>query len=123
MENYRYQKDWSIGGEMFHVRCDDWNDFILAVENMETIVPKASFPNDKGEVAVKPNPTTPEAPTCGVHGTTMVWHGPGVSKKTNKPYNGFWTCPTKNIDNSFCSYRPTKNNNGASIGDNPNPQY
>lgn len=25
----------------------------------------------------------------------MKWINPGVSKKTGKPYNGFWACPNK----------------------------
>jgi len=36
---YRYQKDWSIDGEMFHVRCDEWDIFLNAIENMQTIIP------------------------------------------------------------------------------------
>ena len=33
---YRYQKDWSLGSTMYHVRCDDWEDFKKAVNNIET---------------------------------------------------------------------------------------
>ena len=36
---YRYQKDWSIDSQMFHVRCDEWDVFKEAVANMTTILP------------------------------------------------------------------------------------
>src|ERR1043166_5292300 len=30
---------------------------------------------------------------CPVHGLPFKWVAPGVSKKTGKPYQGFWSCP------------------------------
>lgn len=40
-------------------------------------------------------------PTCPVHGATTKWLE-GVSKKTGKPY-AFWTCSSKNSDESYCN--------------------
>ncbi len=57
----------------------------------------------KAEQYTKANPIQTngkEAPVCGVHGSTKVWIE-GTSKTTGKPY-GFWSCPTKNADGSFC---------------------
>lgn len=45
-----------------------------------------------------------KSPTCGIHGTPMVWKS-GTSRTTNKPY-AFWSCPTKNADGSYCNYKP-----------------
>ena len=61
---YRYQKDWSVGGEMFHVRCDVWEDFLQAVKNMQNLVPKAhAFPEDTGATAT-PETKVTDAPIC-----------------------------------------------------------
>lgn len=51
-------------------------------------------------------PPPQETPICAVHNSQMSWKPPGVSKKTNKPYQGFWACPVKNPDGSFCNYKP-----------------
>jgi len=101
---YRYQKDWSFGDIMLHVRCDNFDEFVIAVENMDTMLPKRDkFPDDEigkpmatPESKVEPQ-TTPLCPKG---------HGPmkyrsGVSQKTGKPY-GFWSCPHKNPDGTWC---------------------
>ena len=31
-------------------------------------------------------------PTCGLE---MKWIKPGISQKTGRPYNGFWSCPNR----------------------------
>lgn len=49
---------------------------------------------------------TKDAPLCGIHGVAMNYRSPGISKATGKPYNGFWACPEKNADGSFCRYKP-----------------
>jgi hypothetical protein len=99
---YRYQADWSIGTRMFHVRCDDWEDFKEACENMETILPATEdFPNDKGNMAKNVDVSAKQNPTCPRHGATTKWLE-GVSKKTGKPYS-FWSCSAKNKDGSWCS--------------------
>lgn len=46
-------------------------------------------------------------PICGIHHVEMKWKEAGVSK-SGKPYQGFWTCNTKNNDGSFCTYKPLK---------------
>ena len=99
---YRYQKDWSIGTRMFHVRCDDWEEFKQAVKNMDTLIPAAKdFPDDEGSMAQKVDVSTKHQPTCSVHGATTKWLE-GVSKKTGKAYS-FWSCSAKNKDGSWCN--------------------
>ena len=107
---YKYQADWSLGNQMFHVRCDDWEAFKEAKENMETLLPSNKpFPDD---TVGKPVATTPEkamnAPICEDHHLPMTWHPAGVSKKTGKPYNGFWSCKVLNEDGSYCTFKPAK---------------
>ena len=58
------------------------------------------------ETSKTPVTASPVAPQCGIHGTPMVWKT-GNSKTTGKPY-AFWSCPTRNADNSYCSYKPEK---------------
>lgn len=45
---------------------------------------------------------------CEIHNVAMNWRPPGVSKKTNRPYQGFWACPEKTHDGNFCNWRPAK---------------
>lgn len=103
---YRYQKDWSIGTTMFHVRCDDWESFKESVANMESILTQTkSFPDDSGSMATPPEKAQ-DVPSCGVHHTAMTWKAPGVSKNTGKPYPGFWSCGMKNENGTWCTFRP-----------------
>ena len=58
----------------------------------------------------KPIQTTvsnPNAPICGVHDAIMIWRKGGISK-AGKPYPGFWACPDRNEDGSYCTYRPPR---------------
>ena len=55
---------------------------------------------------VLPQPTNPQAPSCGIHGTPMTWKT-GVAKASGKPY-AFWACNTKNANGTFCQFRPEK---------------
>lgn len=104
---YRYQADWSMGGQMFHVRCDDFVEFQTAITNMETMLPSnEAFPNDKGKTVTTQEKAV-NAPVCGVHGTPMILKPAGVSK-AGKQYPAFYSCPQKNADGSYCSYRPPK---------------
>jgi hypothetical protein len=32
---YKYQADFTLGGQMYHVRCDDWDEFQTAVTNIK----------------------------------------------------------------------------------------
>jgi hypothetical protein len=105
---YRYQRDWSIGTGMFHVRCDDWEQFQAAVKNMETMIPtKKDFPEDTvgSPVAQKVDVSMKHQPTCPIHGATTVWKT-GVSKKTGKDY-AFWGCTEKMADGSWCTAKLT----------------
>lgn len=105
-------KVWIKGyGVMFTVRGEKMLD---VVQKATTLVYAAishgwknrwDDPPAPGNV-ILPQPTSPQASTCGVHGTVMVWKT-GVSKTSQKPY-AFWACNTKNADGSFCQYRPEK---------------
>ena len=73
---YRYQWDWNVPGGMAHVRCDNWDEFKVSKENMETLItPSEAYPNDVGRKMA----TTPEqaqavtnAPSwCKIHKETM----------------------------------------------------
>lgn len=55
----KYQMDWTAGSKMFHVRSDDWTDFVSAIRSMETQVP---------EVQVAPPVTPAYAPGAAASG-------------------------------------------------------
>lgn len=102
---YRYQADWTVGNRMFHVRCDDINDFHQAITNMEAIIPSNKpFPDDEGHKATSPEQAV-DAPECAIHHVPMTWRPAGVSKTTGRPYPGFWSCPEK-VDGRYCNYKP-----------------
>ena len=100
---YRYQKDWTSGTLMFHVRCDDFDEFKVSVENMEKLIPKPGFPDDTGPIATPKQAF--QAPVCEVHGIPMTLKPAGVSR-AGKPYPAFWSCSQKNPDGTYCSYKP-----------------
>ena len=52
----------------------------------------------------------PSAPFCGLHKVRMVLKE-GVSQKTGQYYK-FYGCPVRNEDNSFCKWKPPKEENG-----------
>lgn len=62
------------------------------------------------------------APVCGVHGVPMRWKPPGTSKTTGKPYQGFWSCGTKNDDGSWCRYKPPQQQKAAGLPYQPAQQ-
>lgn len=61
---YRYQADYSAGGQMFHVRCDDWEEFKIACDNVgiayETIKETVTTTTFNPGIAI--NPVAPTAP-------------------------------------------------------------
>lgn len=99
---YRYQKDWSFGETMFHVRCDSFEEFKESVKNMESMLPqKAAFPDDTGKVAIPESKvSTDNTPQCAKGHGPMKYRS-GVSQKTGKPY-GFWSCSYKNPNGTWC---------------------
>jgi len=106
---YKYQKSWTIGNEMLVVRADNWEDFKEAKENMETMVPKTkAFPDDAGRMATDKTEINPSIPECPVHNIPMRWKSGGISKTTGKPYQGFYSCPERNEDGSYCRAKPAK---------------
>lgn len=46
------------------------------------------------------------APICPIHKVKAVWRPAGVSK-AGKPYPGFYGCPGKNPDGTFCKQKFT----------------
>ena len=83
------------------------NKIMKAIDNMvgKGFKPSWNETTNSGVRVLPEVPATP-APTCGVHGTPMVWKT-GISKSTGKPY-AFWSCSTKNADGSYCKYTPPK---------------
>ena len=74
---------------------------------IENLVPSAkTFPEDEGDIAH--TATEEQGEMCPVHKNAMTFKPAGVSKRTGKPYNGFWSCGIKNTDGTFCTYRPQK---------------
>jgi hypothetical protein len=56
-------------------------------------------------------PAPANGPVCSAHGVSMKFIPPGISKKTQKPYNGFWACPERECDqkqSSTVSARPAR---------------
>jgi hypothetical protein len=107
---YKYQADWSQGNRMWHVRCDDLGEFDAACDEMENRIPSnKAFPDDGigKQIATAPEQAT-NAPVCGVHGTPMIMKPAGVSKSTGRAYPAFWSCSTRNVDGTYCSYKPAK---------------
>lgn len=100
---YKYQRDWSVGSQMFHVRCDNWDEFKEAVDNIKTMLQPKSFPDDEGTKATPVENTVPEGPTCGIHNIPMILKPAGVSK-AGRQYPAFWSCPDK-TNGQFCSFR------------------
>ena len=70
---YRYQWDWNVPGGMAHVRCDDWEAFKEARDNMITLIPSAeAYPNDSGHMATPPSKAASNDPSwCPIHKETM----------------------------------------------------
>jgi len=46
----------------------------------------------------------------------MRWKDAGVSKSTGKPFRGFWSCPTRMPDGSWCKFKPQE---GTPEGNQP----
>lgn len=60
-------------------------------------------------VSTKQTPENSDAaPLCRYHDVEMRWVPGGISKKTNKPYRGFWACPEKDTNGDFCKYSPNR---------------
>lgn len=108
MDYPKYQADWTVGNQMFHLRTDDFSEFTKGIKDMENVIPNTSaFPNDHGTRATSPEKVK-VVPVCEVHHIPMVMKPAGLSKKTGKPYPAFWSCGERNEDGSYCSFRPPK---------------
>lgn len=82
---------------------------VAPTQPVQTATPAA--PSPQPVVAPQPSPAPVQgefAPpqVCPVHGIPFVMQPGGVSKKTGKPYNGFWKCNGKNPDGSYCQQKP-----------------
>ena len=89
---YRYQWDWNVPGGMAHVRCDDWETFVQARKNMETLIPQTqAFPNDSGATATPPEKVTNDPSWCKIHKVTMKkWQKEGRSWYSHQAQDGTW---------------------------------
>lgn len=106
---------WVNGNPYFNVHADTGEELD---ELIKAVLPRfKAFKNavdvyrerKANEVAPPPGGQT-NPPVCGVHGTTMSWKTGNYKNNTQyhkigDPY-GFWSCPTKNADGSYCKYKP-----------------
>ena len=102
---------WSIftpnQKEQYVIRVDTWEEFVELKKNVLQDIPKTNaFPDDIGSPTATPVSNTQEVgPTCDIHHVTMSWKPPGISK-AGRPYPGFFSCPTRMPDGSFCRLQP-----------------
>jgi len=64
---------------------------------------------EKGYAAragVSPAIPHPSQGVCPTHNIPFLYKS-GVSRKTGQPY-GFWGCPAKNMDGTYCKNQPVK---------------
>lgn len=59
------------------------------------------------EAQTAPPPTPEEVPICQIHHLPMVW------QKGSKGF--FWSCHQRNLDDTWCSYKPPRLNEGPGI--------
>lgn len=93
-------------GAMITIRGTESQALVAQIEEMVKIAKlKGWMPswNTETNKAFTPKVEVKDTPNCGIHGNPMVWKE-GNSKTTGRHY-AFWGCPTKNADNSFCSYK------------------
>lgn len=93
---YRYQMDWTLpNGKMAHVRCDDWDEFKTACNNMAYLVNSPRpFPDDEGNRATSPEQSqkvTSDPSWCQIHNVTMRQFAKnGKSWYSHSPSEGVW---------------------------------
>lgn len=110
---------WIKGyGVMFTMRAmsNGRDAAIKLAERIEKFVDHAESKGwkNKWDEPVVPQATKvdPNAPTCGIHGTKMIWRT-GIYKQDTKwskagESYAFWSCPSINVDGSRCKYKPPK---------------
>lgn len=88
--------------EQFVVRTDNWDELLDGIGKIKGFAPSEKpFPDDGGHMA-HTEANTQEVKRCPFHGTQLKWIGPGVSKQTGRPYNGFWSCSEKMPSGEYC---------------------
>jgi hypothetical protein len=106
MSEHLFTMSFINGNPGFVINCDTPEELDKAIAETLPIFKKFKVAVDtykeKQQNMAAPPPGT--SPTCGVHNIQMVWHVPGVSK-AGKPYQGFYACPAKNPDGSWCDYK------------------
>ena len=104
-------KVWIQGyGVMLTVRGEKMMDIVKKTETLVDYAKSHGWKNvwdtpGVPQSAVVGQPTGAQT-MCGVHGVPMS-RKQGVSAKTGKPYD-FMSCPQKNADGSWCTYKPVK---------------
>jgi len=106
MSDHKFTMSFINGNPGFVVNCDTPEELDKAIAGALPIFKKFKGAVDtyreKQESAAAPPPGT--SPVCGTHNVQMIWHGPGISK-AGKPYQGFYACPVKNVDGSYCNFK------------------
>jgi len=68
-------------------------EFAEMVKSAREMLAVAPAPKNETPAGAGGSSESKAKPACEICGTEKNWKGPGVSKKTGKPYNGFWSCP------------------------------
>jgi len=103
MTEPKYQWSKFVNGgrdEQFVVRTETFGELVEGMEKIKGLIAKDALIAPVVAPVVAPSVDLSTNATCPVHGTPLVWKA-GTSKTTGKPY-GFWACPTKNADGSYC---------------------
>lgn len=110
MSEPKYTMSFINGNPGFVIKTDTTEELDDAIREALPIFKKFKRAVDtyreKQEAAATPPPGQKDnSPICGIHNVQMTWRPAGVSK-AGKPYQGFWSCPTRNVDGSYCKFKP-----------------
>ena len=84
-----------------------WEEVNKQEEEFKTRTQIEDVVKTEAETPPEPDPIMDRtAPYCPIHRVALTWRPAGVSKRTGKAYAGFYACPEKNQDGSFCTYKP-----------------
>jgi hypothetical protein len=81
-----------------YAKIDQSSNGYGTVTDSDTFVSAAMrFAKEQGDVSGK----------CPVHRYDWKYREGGISAKTGKAYDGFWSCGGKNPDGSYCKNKPS----------------
>jgi hypothetical protein len=110
-----YAKGWAICYEEVDKQQEELKTKAELKEVADSVnqdIPAGYTPTTNPSISMSTSPSahadpdpimTATTPTCPVHGNTVVYRPSGISKKTGKPYAGFYACTARNTDGSYCT--------------------